>query len=69
MLLTNYPGFGHMNTQLLVITAWRSIWTLKNQELCVLLGYQPVGILHILKFSSDSMEENVSVLKIYVSNL
>lgn len=69
MLLTNYPGFGNMNTQLLVITAWRSIWMWKNQELRGLLGYQPTGILHILKLSTGSMEENVDVLKMRVSNL
>lgn len=29
----------------------------------------PAGILHVLKFSSGSMEENVNVLKMLVSNL
>lgn len=69
MLLTNYPGFGNMNTQILVITACRSIWMWKNQELRGLLGYQPADILHILKLSTGSAEENLDVLKICVSNL
>lgn len=57
-----------MNTQYLVATPWRTIYMWEQQKLRGILGYQPAGILCILKVSTGPMEENVSMLKMYVPN-
>jgi len=69
MHLPSYSGFSTMNTQYLVAASWRTVHMWENWKLRELSRYQPAGILNILQFSTGPMEDNMSVLKMYISNL